>query len=158
VVASLIGLCFFDIGVSHTQVGIQNIQGAIFLFITESTYPIMYGIIHVFPLEMPVFLRESKGHLYRVDSYYIAKTLSLIPGFVLDPVIFITIAYWLVGFRPTADAFLYTVLIVILTSNAAAACGFLFSAAFDNISTSLSFLIPFDYILFVTAGILIHLE
>lgn len=109
ILAFIVGICYFGAGLNHSQAGIQDIQGAIFLFITESTYPILYGVVHVFPNEMPLFLRETKGHLYRVDSYYVAKAVSLLPGFILDPIVFITLAYWLVGFRPAIDAFLYTV-------------------------------------------------
>lgn len=35
-----------------TQQGIQDVQGAVFVFITESTFPSMYGVIHVFPYEV----------------------------------------------------------------------------------------------------------
>ena len=30
----------------------------------------------VFPVELPVFLREHKNGMYRTDVYYLAKTLS----------------------------------------------------------------------------------
>ena len=32
--------------------------------------------LQVFPVELPVFLREHKNGMYRTDVYYLAKTLS----------------------------------------------------------------------------------
>lgn len=46
-----------------------------------------------------------------------------IPGYVVETFVFITIAYWLMGLRPNADAFFYTFFICVLTCNTAAACG-----------------------------------
>jgi len=76
VLALIIGICF--LGVQLNQMGIQGIQGAIFVFITENTFPCMYGVIHVFPTELPLFLRETKAGLYSVDSYYISKMISIV--------------------------------------------------------------------------------
>ncbi|CAL8147553.1 unnamed protein product [Orchesella dallaii] len=156
VLAFLIGFCFF--GVTLDQKGIQDIQGAVFVFITESTFPSMYGVIHVFPYELPLFLRENKSGLYRTDTYYFSKVISLLPAFILEPTIFVTIAYWLVGLRATYEAFFITIGVVILTANTAAACGCFFSAAFDSISVAITALIPFDYMLMITGGLFINLS
>ncbi len=50
VLSFLIGFCYF--GITLNQRGVQDVQGAIFIFITESTFPSMYGVIHVFPHEV----------------------------------------------------------------------------------------------------------
>ncbi|XP_035706498.1 protein scarlet isoform X3 [Folsomia candida] len=156
VMALLIGFCFF--GVNLDQDGIQNIQGAIFIFITENTFPSMYGVLHVFPHELPLFLRENKNGVYRVDTYYLAKMISLVPGFIAEPLLFVTVAYWLVGLRATMTAFLQTCLVILLTANTAAACGCFFSAVFDSVSVAITCLIPFDYMLMITGGIFINLD
>ena len=46
-----------------------------------------------------------------------------IPGFVVDPVVFCLVCYWMVGLQRHAYHFLMTVLITILTANTASACG-----------------------------------
>ncbi|XP_065564713.1 protein scarlet-like isoform X1 [Artemia franciscana] len=154
--AFLVGLCFTDLRLD--QHGIQNIQGAIFIFATENTFPCMYGVLQVFPKELPLFLREAKNGLYRVDAYYTAKVMSLLPGFILEPIIFTTVAYWIMGLRNSAPAFLYSVLVIILTANTASACGMFFSAAFESLSMASAILIPFDYILMITGGIFINIK
>jgi len=45
------------------------------------------------------------------------------PGFILEPVIFTTIAYWLAGLRPEFSAYAMTCLVTILVANVAASCG-----------------------------------
>lgn len=76
--ALLIGFCFF--GVNLDQDGIQNIQGAIFIFITENTFPSMYGVLHVFPHEVScstyikIETNLNKTYHYSSCLYFYEKT------------------------------------------------------------------------------------
>nr|QST15008.1 ABCG2-like7 protein [Diaphanosoma celebensis] len=157
-IAVLAGLCFHGLLDSNNQTGIQNIQGALFILTTENTFPALYGSLGIFPAEWPLFLREARGGLYSPSAYYLSKVLALLPGYIVETVIFVTISYWLMGLRPDAASFLKTCVILIVTCNTAAACGTFFSAAFESIPLAISFLIPFDYILFITGGVLISLN
>jgi hypothetical protein len=97
----------------------------------------------------------------------------------VETFIFISICYWLMGLRPEPAAFAYTFMILVVTCNTAAACGktfcitvysisinlschfqlgTFFSAAFQSVAIAISILIPFDYILFITGGVLISLK
>ncbi|XP_071536111.1 protein scarlet-like isoform X2 [Panulirus ornatus] len=154
--ALLIGMCFTSIKLN--QAGIQDIEGALFIFITESTFPSVYAVLNVFPQELPLFLREYKNGIYRCDTYYISKMLSLIPGFILDPIIFVTICYWIVGLQRHAYHFFMTVLVIIFTANTSSACGAMFSAMFDSIPFIMVFLIPFDMMLLISGGLFINLQ
>lgn len=55
-----------------------GVEGAIFIFINENTFPALYAVLNLFPMEFPIFLREHKAGLYAVDSYYISKALALV--------------------------------------------------------------------------------
>jgi len=46
-----------------------------------------------------------------------------LPGLIIEPVLFVLVAYWLTGLRSTAYAFFMTAFITILTMNVATACG-----------------------------------
>lgn len=46
-----------------------------------------------------------------------------IPGFILDPVVFCSICYFIVGLRKDAYHFCMTVVTVVFTANVASACG-----------------------------------
>lgn len=149
-IATLAGLCYHGLLNNGDQRGIQNIQGALFILTTENTFPALYGTLGVFPMEWPVFIRESRSKLYSPSAYYFSKVLALVtnekkvnrslffhaninsnvsqqlPGFVIETVVFITISYWLMGLRPDMSSFLYTCFILIVTCNTAAACGIVY--------------------------------
>ncbi|KAK3882732.1 hypothetical protein Pcinc_012937 [Petrolisthes cinctipes] len=154
-IAILVGICYTNVKLN--QAGIQDIEGVLFIFITENTFPSLYGVLNVFPQEMPLFLREYKNGIYRSDTYYLSKMLAMIPGFIVDPVVFCLICYWLVGLQRHAYHFFMTVLITIFTANTASACGFMFSAAFESIPYIMLFLIPFDVVLLISGGLFINL-
>ncbi|XP_065564729.1 protein scarlet-like isoform X3 [Artemia franciscana] len=96
-------------------------------------------------------LRNPAVHWLRIAQKFL-------PGFILEPIIFTTVAYWIMGLRNSAPAFLYSVLVIILTANTASACGMFFSAAFESLSMASAILIPFDYILMITGGIFINIK
>ena len=66
----------------------------------------------MFCSEMPIFLREHFNGMYRVDVYYITKQLAELPFFLVTPVLFVAIFYYMVGLNPTFDRFAYACLIV----------------------------------------------
>ncbi|XP_018016615.2 protein scarlet isoform X1 [Hyalella azteca] len=155
-IAIVIGVCYSNIRLD--QAGIQNVQGVLFTFITENTFPSLYGVLNIFPQELPLFLREHKNGIYRCDVYYVAKMISLIPGFIVDPVVFCSVCYWMVGLRRPAYSFLMTVLTIIFTANVASACGAMFSAMFESIPCIMLVLIPFDVVLLISGGLFINLR
>lgn len=53
--------------------------------------------LQTFPLEKPIFQREHENGNYSVGSYYLSKVFSSIPSQIFFPVLFIAIAYWIVG-------------------------------------------------------------
>nr|CAI5860910.1 unnamed protein product [Callosobruchus analis] len=156
-IAILIGLCYFGTN-PYTQNGIQSVQGVIFMFVTENTFHPMYSVLSEFPENTPIFIREYKSGLYHPATYYFSRILSLLPGFIIEPVIFSSIAYWLSGLQRTFDAFALTTTVTVLTMNVASACGIMFSNAFDSVPTALAYLVPFDYVLMITSGIFIKLS
>ncbi|CAH2007438.1 unnamed protein product [Acanthoscelides obtectus] len=155
--AILIGFCYFGTN-PYTQNGVQSVQGVIFMLVTENTFHPMYSVLSEFPENTPIFIREYKSGLYHPATYYLSRILSMLPGFILEPVIFISLAYWLTGLQRTFDAFALTTTVIILTMNVASACGIMFSNAFESVPTALAYLVPFDYILMITSGIFIKLS
>lgn len=81
-----------------------------------------------------------------------------LPGLILEPMIFIIIAYWLAALRPTLFAFLITVIASTLVMNVSCACGCFFSATFNSLPMAMAYLVPFDYILMITSGVFIKIN
>ncbi|CAG0886743.1 unnamed protein product [Cyprideis torosa] len=156
VLGLMFGLIYMNLQLD--QIGIQNVSGALFGFVTENTYPSLYGVLNVFPSEVFLVMREYQGGLYRADCYYIAKMIALIPGFIFEPFLFTTICYFMIGLRMTAAAYFLTLASTILTAQVASAAGMLFSAAFESFSMSVALLLPFDMTFFIAGGLLIQLN
>nr|BDX53025.1 Scarlet [Dorcus rectus] len=156
-IAIMVGLCYLGT-VSLSQNGIQSVQGAIFLFVTENTFTPMYSVLVAFPDDIPLFLREYRSGLYPAGLYYISKIIAMLPGLIIEPVLFVTIAYWLSGLRPSLYAFTMSNLSAILTMIVATSCGIFFSNAFESVPNAMAWLVPFDYVLMVTSGLFINLN
>ena len=61
--AVILGILY--LGQEETQVGIQNINGALFLMLTQMSFGNMFSVVNVFCLELPIFLREHFNGMYR---------------------------------------------------------------------------------------------
>uniref|UniRef100_A0A915BTL1 ABC transporter domain-containing protein n=1 Tax=Parascaris univalens TaxID=6257 RepID=A0A915BTL1_PARUN len=81
-----------------TQTTIMNINGLLFTFICSMNYLFQIVVVEVFCGELPIFLREHANGLYRCDAYFIAKNIAETPQYVVLPLIFTSILYWMAGF------------------------------------------------------------
>lgn len=116
----------------------MNINGALFLLLTNMTFMNLFTVMNVgvhfailnlilkmitfkttvflqvFSMELPIFLREHFNGMYRVDVYYICKQLAELPVFLVFPILFVSIYYWMVGLNPLAGRFFVTMAIATL--------------------------------------------
>ncbi|XP_076634762.1 ABC transporter G family member 3 [Colletes latitarsis] len=150
-VALIAGLCFVG-SVNTDQLGIQATQGVIFILVSENAFFPMYATLALIPQELPLLRREYRAGMYPIHLYYVARILSLIPGLIVEPLLFVSIIYWLAGLRSNAEAFVLTLLVLLLTINVSTACGCFFSTAFESVPLAMAYLVPFDYILMITMG------
>ncbi|GLV36000.1 white [Carabus blaptoides fortunei] len=135
-VSLLIGLIYF--GQTLDQDGVMNLNGALFIFLTNMTFQNLFAVINVFCSELPIFLREHRNGMYRVDVYFLCKTLAEAPLFILIPVLFTGVAYFMIGFNPESSRFLFATLIVVLVANVSTSFGYLISCASSSVSMALS--------------------
>lgn len=71
------GLCFYGT-VTLSQYGIQSVQGALFILITENTFAPMYSALTLFPQRYPLFMRERQAGLYNTFQYYFTSIVALV--------------------------------------------------------------------------------
>ena len=96
------GSIYWQIG--DDQASIQDRIGALFFMATNQAFG-MLGSLTIFLEERNLINRERAGGAYRTSSYFFAKTFVEAPFFLLFPLVFSCVAYWMVGFVPTAAAF-----------------------------------------------------
>lgn len=144
-VATLIGSIYF--GQKLDQDGVMNINGSLFLFLTNMTFQNVFAVINVFSAELPVFLREKRSRLFRVDTYFLGKTIAEVPLFIAVPFVFTSITYPMIGLRSGAEHYFTALLVVTLVANVATSFGYFISCASSSISMALSIgppvIIPF---------------
>ncbi|XP_050304753.1 protein white [Anthonomus grandis grandis] len=127
--------------------GVMNINGALFIFLTNMTFQNVFAVITVFSSELPIFLREHKNGMYRTDVYFLGKTIADIPIFIFLPLLFLSICYFLIGLNSEMPRFFVACGIIVLVANAATSFGYLISCISTTVSMALSIgpplLLPF---------------
>ncbi|XP_012134698.1 protein white isoform X2 [Megachile rotundata] len=135
-VSLLIGVVYFNQQLD--QDGVMNINGALFIFLTNMTFQNVFAVINVFCAELPIFLREHRNGMYRTDIYFLCKTLAEAPIFVAVPLLFTVVAYPMIGLYPGIDHFFVAAGIVALVANVSTSFGYLISCVSNNLSMALS--------------------
>ncbi|XP_062574757.1 protein white-like [Saccostrea cucullata] len=135
--AVVLGIIFLKTDDDYAQDNIMNINGVIFVLILNLSFNNIFSVLNVFPVEVPIFLREYGTGLYSVGVYYISKTLVEIPFLIAIPIIFMSILYWMSGLVHDADAFLVAMGVAIVVANTAASFGYVVSAAAPTVTAAI---------------------
>jgi len=145
VIALILGVIY--LGQDLDQSGIQNINGALFVVITNMSFGNIFAVVNVFCAELPIFLREHWNGMYRVDAYFITKQLVDLPLFIIEPTIHLSILYFMVGLDPAAEKFLMALVIVLLVVQVVVSLGYFLSCAASKVDIALAIgpvvIIPF---------------
>ncbi|XP_014207665.1 protein scarlet-like [Copidosoma floridanum] len=107
---------------------------------------------------MPLLTREFNSGMYSVQLYYVAKVISLIPGLIIEPVLFTGILFWISGLLNGLIPLGQCLCVVFLTIHVSTACGLFFSSVFEEPTIAMAYLVPFDYLLMITMGSFIKLS
>ncbi|KAG7661595.1 ADP1 [[Candida] subhashii] len=100
--------------VSNDISGFQNRLGFFFFLLAFFGFSSLTGL-HSFATERIIFIRERANNYYHPLSYYFSKIFcDLIPLRVLPPIILISVAYPLVGLTMEHNAFLKTIVVLIV--------------------------------------------
>ncbi|KAL3510878.1 hypothetical protein ACH5RR_030279 [Cinchona calisaya] len=108
-VSILSGLLWWHSGTIH----IQDQVGLLFFFSIFWGFFPLFNAIFAFPQEQPMLIRERSSGMYRLSSYYFARTIGDLPMELVLPTIFITVTYWMGGLKPSLVTFLLTLLIIL---------------------------------------------
>ncbi|KAL7640654.1 UNVERIFIED_CONTAM: hypothetical protein RMT77_008929 [Armadillidium vulgare] len=140
-IAILLGIIYFHQRLD--QAGVTNINGALFLLLSNMTFQNVFGVINTFCLQVPIFLREHFNGMYRTDTYFLSKTLAELPFYVFYPLVFVSITYYMVGFNQDPIKFLICCAIVTLVANTSTSFGYFISCSSKNLNMALTIASPF---------------
>ena len=101
--AVLVGLIYLQM--ADTVTALQDRLGAIFFIMTNQCFGNM-GALNNFLEERNIYQREQQAGLYYTSAYFLAKTTIEGPSVLLFPIIFGSIAYWMIGLTPIAQTFM----------------------------------------------------
>ncbi|MBA0773012.1 hypothetical protein Gotri_008317 [Gossypium trilobum] len=107
-VSILSGFLWWHSDTSH----IQDQVGLLFFFSIFWGFFPLFNAIFAFPQERPMLIKEGSSGMYRLSSYYVARTTGDLPMELVLPTIFVTVTYWMGGLKPSLVTFVLTLLIV----------------------------------------------
>ncbi|GBP13327.1 Protein scarlet [Eumeta japonica] len=139
------------------QRDIQNVQGLLYLTITEDIFLFIYAVFITFPSEMPILLRETASGLYSPAPYYVSKMIFWIPRAIVAPTLFASLVFALAGLHGGFSGWLGFTFICILCANYANAYGSFLSATFDSMETAALVSVPFELIGTMFSGVYLNL-
>lgn len=136
VIGGILGVLFLRL--PNTQRAVQNKAGAIYFICMNQSLVALYGVLQTFPIERPIAQREYESGAYRIVAYYSAKIWSDCPYQIVMPLIFTSITYYTVGFNDNPLAFVLFSVIVLASTQAAVALGYLISASVPSVDVAVS--------------------
>lgn len=113
----------------------------------------LYNAVFTFPQERPMLAKERASGMYRLSSYFLARTVGDLPMELGLPTAFVAIIYWMGGLRPDPAAFVLSLLVVLFSVLVAQSLGLAFGALLMDVKqattlasvTTLVFLIAGGY-------------
>ncbi|MQM10697.1 hypothetical protein Taro_043595 [Colocasia esculenta] len=96
--------------------------GLLFYICIFWTSASIFGSVYVFPFEKFFLVKERKADMYRLSVYYVCSTLCDMEAHLFYPTVFVSILYFMAGFKRTTPCFFLTVsavLLLVITSQGA---------------------------------------
>ncbi|KAG8486498.1 hypothetical protein CXB51_019864 [Gossypium anomalum] len=108
-VAVLGGLLWWHTPASHIS---DRIALLFFFSVFWGFYP-LYNAVFTFPQERTMLIKERSSGMYRLSSYFLARTFGDLPLELALPTAFVFIIYWMGGLKPDPLTFILSLLIVL---------------------------------------------
>ncbi|KAL4592960.1 hypothetical protein LXL04_005969 [Taraxacum kok-saghyz] len=148
-VAILAGLLWWHTPTSHIE---DRIAMLFFFSVFWGFYP-LYNAVFTFPQERRMLIKERSSGMYRLSSYFLARTISDLPLELALPTAFTFILYWMGGLKPDPSTFILSLLVVLYNVLVAQSLGLAIGAILMDVKqattlasvTTLVFLIAGGY-------------
>lgn len=115
-------------------------------------YP-LYNAVFTFPQERRMLIKERSSGMYRLSSYFLAKTVGDLPLELALPTAFTFILYWMGGLKANPATFILSLLVVLYSVLVSQSLGLAYGAMLMDVKqattlasvTTLVFLIAGGY-------------
>ncbi|KAM9827387.1 broad substrate specificity ATP-binding cassette transporter ABCG2, partial [Neosynchiropus ocellatus] len=153
--ALVVGAIFF--GVEQNQSGLQNRMGALF-FITVNQCFSSLSAAELFITERKLFIHEYISGYYRLSVYFLTKILSdIITLRTIPAIVFSCVAYFMIGLKPTVEAFFLFMFSVMLVAYTATSMALAISADQTVVAIANIFMTISCVFMMIFAGLLVNL-
>ncbi|XP_039135072.1 ABC transporter G family member 14-like isoform X2 [Dioscorea cayenensis subsp. rotundata] len=128
-VATVGGLLWWQTPPSH----IQDRTSLLFFFsVFWGFYP-LYNAVYTFPQERAMLIKEQSSGMYRLSSYFLARTVGDLPMELALPTAFVLIIYWMGGLKSDPATFILSLLVILYSVLVAQSLGLAVGAALMDI-------------------------
>ncbi|XP_034296350.1 broad substrate specificity ATP-binding cassette transporter ABCG2-like [Pantherophis guttatus] len=151
----VVGAIFF--GVTNDGKGLQNRIGAMFFMTTNQCFSSI-SAIELFVVEKKIFIHEYISGYYRISAYFFSKLMAdLIPMRTLPSIIFTCIVYFMLGLKPTVEAFFIMMFTLMMVSYTATSMALAIATGHDVMAVAnLLMTISFVFMI-IFSGLLVNL-
>ncbi|XP_059664632.1 ABC transporter G family member 9-like [Cornus florida] len=111
VVAFLSGLLWWQSDIAH----LQEQMGLLFFYSGFWGFFPLLEAIFTFPQERMMLEKERSSGMYRLSSFFMARTVADLPMELVLPTIFVIITYWMAGLKATAGNFFETLFVLLIS-------------------------------------------
>lgn len=118
--------------IADDEYRVQNFNGAMFFITVNRVFGDASPEFMLFPLELPIVLREYRSGLFCVWTWFFSKNVSELFMQILFPLIFLTPVYFMIGFEASAESYFMFLLIIILLSSCATGFGYFVACITGN--------------------------
>ncbi|XP_044047465.1 broad substrate specificity ATP-binding cassette transporter ABCG2b isoform X3 [Siniperca chuatsi] len=133
-------------------------SGAFFFLIINMVFGNL-SAVELFINERAIFIHENSSGYYRTSVYFLSKIFAdLIPNRIIPIFVFSAIAYYMMGLKPSFEAFMCFALTMSLVSLAGVGLAFLVSASVSSFAmANILIALPFVFMM-VFGGFLVNLN
>ncbi|XP_068043972.1 broad substrate specificity ATP-binding cassette transporter ABCG2-like isoform X1 [Anomalospiza imberbis] len=150
-----VGAIYF--GLEENSAGLQNRVGAMFFLTTNQCFSSV-SALELFVVEKKIFIHEYISGYYRTSVYFIAKLMAdLIPIRTMPSIIFTCIVYFMLGLKPTVEAFFTMMFTLMMVSYTATSMALAIAAGQSVVSiANLLMTVAFVFMI-IFSGLLVNL-
>ncbi|KAM1256612.1 hypothetical protein ACFX1Q_030708 [Malus domestica] len=110
-VALLVGLLWWQSNIAH----LEDQIGLLFFMTGFWGFFPLFQALFTFPPERKMLEKERASGTYRLSSYFVSRIVADLPMELALPTLFVTVAYWMAGLKPSAGNFFHTLFALLLS-------------------------------------------